>query len=392
MSREKQLEQALRGLIRVATGSIEHDRAGQCPDAVEGHDARAADCAACKAVMRAERLLSEPAQAEQSELEAYSEWRNSMEPYGFNGSDAFAAGAAWQRTVSAQTEQQPITVPEGWALVPARMELKPEDVAIINFHCGLDEDATEADERYTGGVLWVGETVDDDGTRAYGLNIASIECLEEGSTPIVEFAAPIAPAPQHPDDAAVDRFAAAMKAKLAAARAKGRGGWDDPNACTDELLAELLVGHLGKGNAGTFEDVANFAMMLRQRGADPQVLADAAKAAPQQSGMVEALREVLSAPDLERAQAIANSALGRHWAGPQEQSGLVEALEFYARREHFVLANEDAWDTVSGEPLNILHHDDGFGESEGCIEDGSVARSALEAYRATLPQGGREHE
>lgn len=28
----------------------------------------------------------------------------------------------------------------------------------------------------------------------------------------------------HPDDAAVDRFAAAMKEKLAAAREKGRGG------------------------------------------------------------------------------------------------------------------------------------------------------------------------
>ena len=62
MSREKQLEQALRGLIDIATGAIEHDRAGQCPDAVEGHDARDAECAACKAVMRAERLLSEPAQ------------------------------------------------------------------------------------------------------------------------------------------------------------------------------------------------------------------------------------------------------------------------------------------------------------------------------------------
>jgi hypothetical protein len=31
----------------------------------------------------------------------------------------------------------------------------------------------------------------------------------------------------HKDDIAVDRFAAAMKAKLAAARAKGRDGWDD---------------------------------------------------------------------------------------------------------------------------------------------------------------------
>ena len=78
---------------------------------------------------------------------------------------------------------------------------------------------------------------------------------------------------QHPDDAAVDRFAKAMKAKLAAAREKGRGGWDDPNACSVEFLADLLVGHVGKGNQGNFEDIANLAMMLHQRGADPAVLA-----------------------------------------------------------------------------------------------------------------------
>lgn len=81
---------------------------------------------------------------------------------------------------------------------------------------------------------------------------------------------------QHSDDTAVDRFAAAMKVKLAAARAKGRGGWDDPAACSVEYLADLLVDHVGKGNCGTFEDVANFAMMLHQRGADPAVLAHSA--------------------------------------------------------------------------------------------------------------------
>ena len=78
---------------------------------------------------------------------------------------------------------------------------------------------------------------------------------------------------QHPDDAAVDRFAIAMKSKLAAARDKGRGGWDDPEACSVEFLADLLVGHVGKGNPGNFEDIANLAMMLHQRGADPAVLA-----------------------------------------------------------------------------------------------------------------------
>lgn len=81
---------------------------------------------------------------------------------------------------------------------------------------------------------------------------------------------------QHPDDVAVDNFAKEMKEKLAKARAKGRSGWDDPAACSVEHLADLLLDHIGKGNSGTFEDIANFAMMLHQRGADPAVLAHSA--------------------------------------------------------------------------------------------------------------------
>lgn len=92
----------------------------------------------------------------------------------------------------------------------------------------------------------------------------------------------------HPDDEAVDRFAEAMKIKLAAARRKGRGGWDDREVCSDESLAAMLVAHLSKGNAGNFEDVANFAMMLHQRGADPALLAAAAEA-PKQQAVSEAL-------------------------------------------------------------------------------------------------------
>lgn len=79
----------------------------------------------------------------------------------------------------------------------------------------------------------------------------------------------------HPDDLAVNHFARAMKAKLRAAREKGRAGWSDPLQCSAEYLAELLVDHLPKGNAGNFEDIANFAMMLHQRGEDPKCLADA---------------------------------------------------------------------------------------------------------------------
>lgn len=79
----------------------------------------------------------------------------------------------------------------------------------------------------------------------------------------------------HADDRAVNNFAQAMKLKLEKSRSKGRHGWDDPQVCSVELLCDLLLGHLGKGNAGNFEDVANFCMMLHQRGASPEVLAKA---------------------------------------------------------------------------------------------------------------------
>jgi hypothetical protein len=79
----------------------------------------------------------------------------------------------------------------------------------------------------------------------------------------------------HVDDIGIDRFTNAMRVKMAYARAKGRSGWDDPAQCSGEKLAKLLVEHLTKGNAGTFEDVANFAMMLHQRQESPMLLVDA---------------------------------------------------------------------------------------------------------------------
>jgi len=63
----------------------------------------------------------------------------------------------------------------------------------------------------------------------------------------------------HPDDRAVDLFAARMKTKLAMAREKGRGGWDDPAQCSVPYLQQLLHEHVAKGDP---VDVANFCMML----------------------------------------------------------------------------------------------------------------------------------
>jgi len=69
---------------------------------------------------------------------------------------------------------------------------------------------------------------------------------------------------QHPDDRAVDVFAVAMKTKLAKAREKGRGGWDDPAQCSVAYLQQLLQEHIAKGDP---VDVANFCMMLAHYGA-----------------------------------------------------------------------------------------------------------------------------
>lgn len=77
------------------------------------------------------------------------------------------------------------------------------------------------------------------------------------------------------DVKAVNRFAIAMKTKMVAARKKGRAGWDNKELCSGKELASQLVAHLYKDNAGTFEDVANFAMMLHQRGEDPALLKQA---------------------------------------------------------------------------------------------------------------------
>ncbi|WP_256093678.1 hypothetical protein [Pseudomonas putida] len=60
-------------------------------------------------------------------------------------------------------------------------------------------------------------------------------------------------------------------------------------------------------------------------------------------------------------------------ADPGEVERLRAALKFYADREHFHFESGN-WDTVSGEPLNILW----CGDEPDFIEDGTVARAALE--------------
>lgn len=74
----------------------------------------------------------------------------------------------------------------------------------------------------------------------------------------------------HPDNLAVDRFAFAMKQRLAEKRQEGRSGWDQPAECSERYLAERLV---DASFRGSYIGVANFAMFLHERGASREVLA-----------------------------------------------------------------------------------------------------------------------
>lgn len=67
----------------------------------------------------------------------------------------------------------------------------------------------------------------------------------------------------HADDLATDRFATAMKAKMTTSRSKGRYGWDNKDLVSREALSDMLRRHVIKGDP---VDVANFCMMLHQRG------------------------------------------------------------------------------------------------------------------------------
>ncbi|WP_122588180.1 hypothetical protein [Pseudomonas viridiflava] len=58
---------------------------------------------------------------------------------------------------------------------------------------------------------------------------------------------------QHPDNQAIDQFAAAMKTKLAQARAEGRNAWI-VLCVQNKQLADLLAGQVPKGKTGNIKD------------------------------------------------------------------------------------------------------------------------------------------
>ncbi len=74
---------------------------------------------------------------------------------------------------------------------------------------------------------------------------------------------------QHSDDLAVDRFASAMKAKLAKKRGQGFGGWNDPEECHIDYLVSLLTQQIHERAVLDPVDIGNFAMMIFNRPESP---------------------------------------------------------------------------------------------------------------------------
>lgn len=196
--------------------------------------------------------------------------------YGWALRGAFVAGAEWQETrtrPAPDTTYAPLTITETRDLTcilagaPWPDEMLPELQRLLSIY---------------------------DGLRAHGQRPVDPATLPREAAKVVMETGLLPDTAQplllHPDDAAVDRFAAAMKAKLASARAKGRSGWEDKAQCQQESLALDLRKHVHKGDP---VDVANFAMMLHQRGESTKLrplsqdLVDAIKNAPPGASVIE---------------------------------------------------------------------------------------------------------
>lgn len=91
-------------------------------------------------------------------------------------------------------------------------------------------------------------------------------------------------------------------------------------------------------------------------------------------GRYEVNALVVLASDFDRILAERNALQQRLNEKDAENDQFRVALKFYADREHFADNISSDWDTVSGEPHNILWHED----EPWFVEDGSIAKAALE--------------
>lgn len=105
-----------------------------------------------------------------------------------------------------------------------------------------------------------------------------------------------------------------------------------------------------------------------------------------EAGLVEGqalgrINVVLGA-DHDRVTAERDALQQRLTAADERADRLEQALRFYADGDHLLLADPDAWDTCSGEPVNFLHDDAGTAS----VEDGSIAKAALKPAQGSCDE------
>lgn len=193
--------------------------------------------------------------------------------------EAFLGGECVEPLTLAQSEAAMLVLQElkrrmasalaapGIGLTPHPMATAPRDGTMLRLLVQFDDHATDD----TDGPAWtIGHCSkshpDDDDHWQFAGWCWDHDHFTEGKGTPVGWLPLIDASPKgdvHPDDLAVDAFSAAMKAKLAEARAKGRGGWDGDEQGMQQLLSNMLRDHVEKGDP---RDVANFCMFLHQRG------------------------------------------------------------------------------------------------------------------------------
>lgn len=97
-------------------------------------------------------------------------------------------GSRYRLVAELETTPPPASVPDGYALVPSKMYVSPEQWDAAQFAFGGP--GTVEEEGFYDCTLWVGEIENDDGSKTHGLHVSCDECPEDGSITLSEFDAP----------------------------------------------------------------------------------------------------------------------------------------------------------------------------------------------------------
>lgn len=186
---------------------------------------------------------------------------------------------------------------------------------------------------------------------------------------------------QHPDDDAVDRFAVAMKVKLAASREKGRHGWQN---ATGPHLSSLLHEHMFKGDP---LDVGNLAMMLHQNGQAIELPHDARRVTPpvHQVSVTDGWRSMVDrlASTVENLNEVARGQITDDMEDPDYEHGMCDKHDDLVREARAMLAAAPAAPAADAglvlEQAMYALIGIGYHENSGLVHE---LRQSLAAHRA----------